>query len=96
MTARAVMTVAELAAVADREVRQELVRGHLVREPPAGYVRDYLEAGTRMVWVVSPATRSVVVWRPPAEARRFEAADLLSGDDVLPGFAVGVAELLEV
>ena len=56
-------------------------------------VQDWLEAGTRLVWVVCPRTRSVVVHRPgrPAEALRDD--DDLQGGSVLPDFAVPVRDL---
>ena len=56
-------------------------------------VRDWLEAGTRLVWVACPRTRSVVVHRPgrPAEALRDD--DHLQGGSVLPDFAVPVRDL---
>ena len=56
-------------------------------------VRDWLEAGTRLVWVVCPRTRTVAVHRPgrPAEALRDD--DDLQGGSVLPDFAVPVRDL---
>ena len=62
-----------------------------------GYVRDkiaeWLEAGTRAVWVVDPTARTVMVHAASAEPRRFEETDTLFGGDVLPGFELGVREL---
>ena len=56
-------------------------------------VADFLAAGVRVVWVVYPATRTVHVYRPGAEAKRLTAGETLSGEDVLPGFACAVAQL---
>jgi Uma2 family endonuclease len=56
-------------------------------------VLDYLEAGTRLVWVVDPRPRTVVVYRSRDEIRLLTRADELDGGDVLPGFRVKVAEL---
>lgn len=57
-------------------------------------VRDYLAAGTPLVWVVYPRTREVVVQTPDGLARALGAGDMLEGLDVLPpGFACAVAEL---
>lgn len=55
-------------------------------------VAIYLAAGVRLVWIVDPASRSVVV-HAPGEARLLGAGDTLDGGDVLPGFAVPVADL---
>jgi Uma2 family endonuclease len=56
-------------------------------------VRHYLKHGARMVWVVDPELRIVTVYRNATESRTLEETDSLSGEDVLPGFSVLVAEL---
>ncbi|MFO0851899.1 MAG: Uma2 family endonuclease [Gemmataceae bacterium] len=56
---------------------------------------EYLTAGVRLAWVVYVPTRSVVAFRPDGTAVRRTAADTLDGADVLPGFAVPVAELFD-
>ena|SRR5579875_299111 len=56
-------------------------------------VHEYLESGTRLVWVVWPHRRSVTVYLPEAAAREIESDGELEGGDVLPGFRVKVAEL---
>ncbi len=53
----------------------------------------YLEAGTRLVWVVDPRRRSVAVHTPDRLARTLLVGDTLDGGDVLPGLALLVAEL---
>jgi Uma2 family endonuclease len=58
-------------------------------------VLDYLEAGTRLVWVVDPGPRIVTVYRSRDEIRLLTAADELDGEDVLPGFRLSVSELFE-
>ncbi len=58
-------------------------------------VREYLAAGTRLVWVVWPRSRSVTEYVPSGESREFQADGQLSGGEVLPGFTVRVAELFE-
>ena len=56
-------------------------------------VADYLAAGTRLVWLVDPETRTVRVYRTLLEPRVLRGTDELDGEDVLPGFRVPVAEL---
>jgi Uma2 family endonuclease len=58
-------------------------------------VREYLEAGVRLVWVADPETKTVIAHRSETDVREFREADRLPGDDVLPGFDVAVAELFE-
>lgn len=56
---------------------------------------EYFAAGTRLVWIVDPAARSVEVWSAatPAQAVTLGETDRLTGGDVLPGFEVALAEL---
>jgi Uma2 family endonuclease len=56
-------------------------------------VRDYLQAGVRLVWVISPAARTIQVRRPSKSDSTLEVTDTLSGEDVVPGFSCPVAEL---
>ncbi len=56
-------------------------------------VIDWLNAGTRMVLVVNPRTRTVTVHRSHTDVTRLSESDLLSGGDVVPGFTCSVAEL---
>lgn len=54
---------------------------------------DYLDAGTRLVWVVEPRRRSITVYRSRKEIRLLGEDDSLDGYDVLPGFSLPVAEI---
>lgn len=53
----------------------------------------WLEAGAGLVWVLYPQTRSVTVFKSRSEIRVLSAADTLTGEPVLPGFSVAVADL---
>jgi Uma2 family endonuclease len=54
---------------------------------------DYLAAGSRLVWVLEPEGKRVVVYRTREDIRILMEGDVLDGEDVLPGFSVPVAEL---
>lgn len=56
-------------------------------------VQDYLDAGTRLVWVVNPGTRSVAVYSPDGQVRMLGADDVLTGDAVLPDLRIPVSDL---
>lgn len=58
-------------------------------------VREYLEAGTRLVWVVSPEARSVRVYRSAEKSFLLTEDGTLTGDPVLPGLAIPVREVFE-
>jgi Uma2 family endonuclease len=62
-------------------------------------VDEYLGAGVRLVWVVSPETRSVYVYRLPPSAggtvTLLRQHDTITGEDVIPGFSCPVAHFFE-
>jgi Uma2 family endonuclease len=58
-------------------------------------VQDWLKAGSRMIWTVDPQSKTVTVYRNHREATIFTLADTLTTDDLLPGFALPVAEIFE-
>jgi Uma2 family endonuclease len=56
---------------------------------------EYLRAGVRLVWVLYIPTKNVWAYKLDGTAKLYRATDTLPGEDVLPGFAVPVAELFE-
>lgn len=52
----------------------------------------WLDAGTPLVWVVWPDTRSVTVHRAGQAPRILHEQDTITGEDVLPGFECRVVE----
>jgi len=56
-------------------------------------VLEYLAAGTQLVWVVDPRTRTVTAYRSRDDIRLLTESDTLEGGDVLPGFTVPVARI---
>jgi Uma2 family endonuclease len=56
-------------------------------------VNDWLDAGTRLVLVLNPRTRTVTVHTSRTNVTRLTEADLLTGGEVLPGFTCRVSEL---
>jgi Uma2 family endonuclease len=58
-------------------------------------LREYFEAGTRLVWFVYPKTRTVRVYSSAKQAVVLKGEDRLEGGEVLPGFSVSVGELFE-
>lgn len=56
-------------------------------------VRDWLDAGTRLVWVVNPRPRTVTVYRADVKPSVLIEGDTLDGADVVPGFRLPVAEI---
>ncbi len=56
-------------------------------------VREYFDAGTRLVWVVYPAARSVTVHRSSGDSRTLGEGDNLDGEPVFWDFRVPVSDL---
>ena len=58
-------------------------------------VADYLDAGAALVWVVDPKSRSVTTYRDVRRPVHLSGDARLDAAEVLPGFAVRVAEVFE-
>jgi Uma2 family endonuclease len=56
-------------------------------------VRDYLDAGARLVWLIAPESKTVTVYRADGSARLLRDQDTLQGDTVLPGLAIPLREI---
>src|SRR5215211_3386328 len=55
--------------------------------------RRYLEAGTRLVWVLRPDYRTAVVFAADQPPRQLSILDELDGGDVLPGFRLPLTDV---
>ena len=56
---------------------------------------DYLVAGTRLVWVLDPVSKTVTVYRSESDIETLTRETTLTGEDVVPGFTCPVAQLFE-
>lgn len=56
-------------------------------------VAEYLEAGARLVWVLFPEERMATVYRPSGPPQTVAEDGSLSGEDVVPGFTLTLAEI---
>ena len=56
-------------------------------------VVDFLDAGSRLVWVVDPARQLLTVYRADGSQALLGINDVLDDDDVLSGFTYGLREL---
>jgi Uma2 family endonuclease len=54
-------------------------------------VRDWLDSGCRAVWVVDPRSGTICVHRSGRKIVMLDETATLTGDDLLPGFALSVA-----
>lgn len=58
-------------------------------------VREYLDAGVALVWVVNPGDRTVFAYHVDGTGRYYNAAETLDAGPVLPGFQCRVADFFE-
>lgn len=58
-------------------------------------VSEYLDAGTKMVWVIEPVLKTVTIYRSPTNIRVVTFDQTLTGEDVIEGFECSVVELFE-
>ena len=56
-------------------------------------VKDWLDAGTRAVWIVNPRQRVVSVYRSVKDVTVLAEGDELDGGEVVPGFRCQVSEI---
>ncbi|MDB5301520.1 MAG: hypothetical protein JWO87_3183 [Phycisphaerales bacterium] len=56
---------------------------------------EYFDAGVRLLWIVDPKARTVAVYTNPQAPTVLDQAQTLTGDPVLPGFAVAIKSLFE-
>ncbi len=56
--------------------------------------REYLDAGTLLVWVVDPIGRSAAIFRPGQPPQLIREDGVLDGGDVVSGFAIALRDVL--
>ncbi|MEX0819029.1 MAG: Uma2 family endonuclease, partial [Pirellulaceae bacterium] len=61
-----------------------------------GKIDEYLQAGVRLIWVVYPETKHVLIYRAGTTVQRLGVEDELSGEDVLPGFRLAISKIFPV
>jgi Uma2 family endonuclease len=58
-------------------------------------VREYFASGVRMAWLINPKKRTARVYSGPEESIVVRSDQLLEGGDLLPGFSLVLADLLD-
>lgn len=56
---------------------------------------NYLDAGTRLVWVIEPVAKTVTVYRSETDITLLTREDTLTGEVVVEGFSCQVSRLFE-
>lgn len=58
-------------------------------------LRDYFEAGVRLVWYLDPQARSMRVYTSIEQCETIDESGTVTGGDVLPGFEMSLRELFQ-
>jgi len=56
-------------------------------------LREYFQAGVRLVWYIEPKTRTARAYTAASECTEISSDGALLGGDVLPGFELPLAQL---
>ncbi len=56
-------------------------------------LQEYFAAGVRLVWYIDPQTRTACAYTSPEAGTRISEEGLLEGGEVLPGFALALADV---
>lgn len=54
---------------------------------------DYFSIGVEQVWIIEPASRTVLIHRSPTDMEELSEVEVLKGEGVLAGFEIKVADL---
>ena len=56
-------------------------------------IEDYFSAGVDRVWILDSKARKIFAYRSPTEAEQFGEGQVLTDDEILPGFRLVVSDL---
>jgi Uma2 family endonuclease len=59
-------------------------------------MKEYIENGTRLGWLINPQKRQVEIYRQNQEIEVLESPNSLSGEDVLPGFVLNLESIWSI
>ncbi|MBD2340243.1 Uma2 family endonuclease [Calothrix sp. FACHB-156] len=57
-------------------------------------MQEYIDSGVRLGWLIDPQNQQVEIYRPEQEVEILKSPTSLSGEDVLPGFVLNLAQIL--
>ena len=57
-------------------------------------MREYMDNGARLGWLINPQSKQVEIYRPDRDVEILQSPATLSGEDVLPGFVLDLKGIL--
>ena len=73
----------------------EILSPHNTPAEMPSRLQDFFASGTRITWIINPDDHSVEVCHSPTARQLLGLGAELTGDDLLPGFQLPIAELFE-
>lgn len=64
-------------------------------EPIQDKIAEFMECGCRLAWLIDPEAQQTTVYRADGSETTVPFEEMLSGEDVLPGFSVNLTNLFE-
>jgi len=64
-------------------------------KPIQAKIADFMACGCRLAWLIDPTQQHTTVYRADGSESVVPFAEILTGEEVLPGFAVNLEELLQ-
>jgi Uma2 family endonuclease len=58
-------------------------------------VDEFLQSGSKAVWIISPRQKTVTVRTPDDQAKTYKMGQSVPGGEVLPGFELAIADIFE-
>jgi Uma2 family endonuclease len=75
------------------DIAAEIISPNNLYEEIETKVAEYRSVGVKLIWIITPETRTVLIRRLDGSCDEVGATGQLSGEDVLPGFTCAVADL---
>jgi Uma2 family endonuclease len=75
------------------DIAVEVVSPNETYEEVETKVAEYRSAGVKLIWIISPKSKTALIRRADGTCAEVAETGTLSGEDVLPGFTCAVAEL---
>ena len=75
------------------DIAVEVISPNETYEEVEEKVAEYRSAGVKLIWIISPKSKTVMIRRLDGTCAEVGEAGTLSGENVLPGFTCNVAEL---
>ncbi|MBN9119469.1 MAG: Uma2 family endonuclease [Planctomycetes bacterium] len=75
------------------DIAVEVVSPNETYEEVEAKAAEYRSAGVKLIWIISPKSKTVLVRRLDGTCAEVGEAGTLSGENALPGFTCAVAEL---